>query len=89
MPIYEFCCNNCDHQFELLQKVSDPLPCECPNCDKAEIQKLVSATSFRLKGSGWYETDFKYKPKSKPETKDSTSQTKSDKKETKSEATAG
>ena len=68
MPIYEFCCHNCGHEFELLQKISDPLPSECPNCDKADVQKLVSATSFRLKGSGWYETDFKNKPKPKTET---------------------
>lgn len=68
MPIYEFCCHNCGHEFELLQKISDPLPSECPNCDKGNVQKLVSATSFRLKGSGWYETDFKNKSKPKTET---------------------
>lgn len=61
MPIYEYACGNCDSQFELLQKVSDAPASDCPHCDKPDVKKLVSATSFRLKGSGWYETDFKDK----------------------------
>lgn len=59
MPIYEYACGNCDSHFELLQKVSDEPASDCPNCSKPDVRKLVSATTFRLKGSGWYETDFK------------------------------
>ena len=59
MPIYEYKCLKCSHQFELIQKFSDN-PIEiCPKCSKKSVQKLVSAPSFRLKGGGWYETDFK------------------------------
>ncbi|WP_144391724.1 FmdB family zinc ribbon protein [Pleionea sediminis] len=59
MPIYEYQCGACDHQFEKLQKMSDSPLVECPECDKPELKKLVSAAGFQLKGSGWYETDFK------------------------------
>jgi len=63
MPIYEYRCGACDHEFEARQKMSeDPLK-ECPDCGKAELKKLISAVGFRLKGTGWYETDFKSKPK--------------------------
>jgi len=59
MPIYEYRCNACEHQFDALQKMSDD-PLEiCPKCDKDSLVKLLSAPSFRLSGSGWYETDFK------------------------------
>ncbi len=59
MPIYEYRCDSCNHEFEKLQKIADPPPAECPECGAADIRKLVSAAGFRLKGSGWYETDFK------------------------------
>lgn len=59
MPIYEYQCANCEHKMEALQKISDEPLKACPACDKPELVKLVSAASFRLKGSGWYETDFK------------------------------
>jgi putative FmdB family regulatory protein len=59
MPIYDYKCSNCEHQFELIQKFSDQPAKVCPECSKKSIQKLVSAPSFRLKGGGWYETDFK------------------------------
>lgn len=59
MPIYEYQCQQCGHQLEALQKISDDPLKECPQCRQAELQKLVSAASFRLKGGGWYETDFK------------------------------
>lgn len=59
MPIYEYLCDNCDHHFEMLQKVNDEPTAQCPNCEQSQVKRLVSATSFRLKGSGWYETDFK------------------------------
>ena len=59
MPIYDYKCSNCGHQFELIQKFSDQPTEICPQCSKKSVQKLVSAPSFRLKGGGWYETDFK------------------------------
>jgi len=59
MPIYEYQCQACGHQLEVLQKVSDAPLKKCPECGKPRLQKLMSAPSFRLKGGGWYETDFK------------------------------
>lgn len=59
MPIYEYRCASCGAELEKLQKISDPPLVECPECGKDALVKLVSASSFRLKGSGWYETDFK------------------------------
>jgi putative FmdB family regulatory protein len=59
MPFYEYQCNNCGHTLEAMQKVSDPPLRKCPHCGKPQLQKLMSAPVFRLKGSGWYETDFK------------------------------
>lgn len=59
MPIYEYQCQSCGHELEALQKISDNLLINCPACDKTELKKLVSASAFRLSGSGWYETDFK------------------------------
>ena len=59
MPIYEYKCSHCGHQLEAIQKISDDPLLLCPNCDKQGLKKQVTAPSFRLKGSGWYETDFK------------------------------
>lgn len=59
MPIYEYACEKCGHQLEALQKISDPPLRKCPECGALRLKKLVSAPQFRLKGSGWYETDFK------------------------------
>jgi putative FmdB family regulatory protein len=59
MPLYEYRCDTCEHQFEALQKMSDEPLLHCPACDDAALRKLVSAAGFRLKGDGWYETDFK------------------------------
>ena len=59
MPIYEYACRRCDHQFDALQKMSDAALTECPGCGEASLRKLLSAPKFRLKGQGWYETDFK------------------------------
>jgi putative FmdB family regulatory protein len=59
MPFYEYQCNNCGHTLEAMQKVSDPPLKKCPHCGKPQLQKLMSAPVFRLKGGGWYETDFK------------------------------
>jgi putative FmdB family regulatory protein len=59
MPLYEYRCDACEHEFEALQKMSDEPLTECPQCGANELRKLVSAAGFRLKGEGWYETDFK------------------------------
>lgn len=59
MPIYEYRCAACGHYTDALQKMSDPPLRKCPECGKAKLQRLVSAPQFRLKGDGWYETDFK------------------------------
>ena len=59
MPIYEYKCSKCEHQFEIIQRFSDNPLESCPECGQKSIKKLVSAPSFRLKGGGWYETDFK------------------------------
>ncbi|HEY7930538.1 MAG TPA: zinc ribbon domain-containing protein [Steroidobacteraceae bacterium] len=59
MPFYEYQCSQCAHSFEALQKISDAPLKKCPSCGRNTLKKLVSAPVFRLKGSGWYETDFK------------------------------
>lgn len=59
MPIYEYQCQNCATEVEVLQKISDAPLQDCPECGEASLRKKVSAAAFRLKGSGWYETDFK------------------------------
>ncbi len=59
MPFYEYECSNCRFYVEVLQKISDQPLKKCPSCGKNALKKLVSAPVFRLKGSGWYETDFK------------------------------
>jgi putative FmdB family regulatory protein len=59
MPIYEYRCRQCGHQLERLQKLSDAPLSVCPECGKPKLQRLISAAGFRLKGGGWYETDFK------------------------------
>jgi putative FmdB family regulatory protein len=59
MPIYAFACSACGHHFDRLQKMSDPDPAQCPECGAEQVKRQVTAPSFRLAGSGWYETDFK------------------------------
>ena len=59
MPIYEYRCAACGHYLDALQKMTDAPLRKCPECGKSRLQRLVSAPQFRLKGSGWYETDFK------------------------------
>jgi putative FmdB family regulatory protein len=61
MPIYEYQCGECGHVFDALQKMRDDPLSDCPDCGKPELRKLMSAPNFRLKGAGWYETDFKDK----------------------------
>ena len=59
MPIYEYKCQACQKQIEALQKMSEAPLIDCPQCGKPALKKQVSAAAFRLKGGGWYETDFK------------------------------
>lgn len=59
MPIYEYRCESCGHELDALQKLSDGPLQDCPDCQAPSLRRLISAPSFRLKGDGWYETDFK------------------------------
>ena len=59
MPIYEYECQSCGHELEKLQRMSDAPLTDCPACEKPGLRRKVSAAGFRLKGGGWYETDFK------------------------------
>jgi putative FmdB family regulatory protein len=98
MPFYEYECSACKHHTEVLQKISDAPLKKCPNCGKQTLQRLISAPVFRLKGGGWYETDFKSdnetkrnlvgkeEGESKPEEKKTEASTDSSKSEAKTEA---
>jgi putative FmdB family regulatory protein len=68
MPIYEYRCDSCGFQKEFIQKMSDAPLTTCPECGKETFSKMLSAAGFQLKGSGWYQTDFKggSKPKEEP-----------------------
>ncbi len=59
MPIYAFACTACGHHYDRLQKLADPDPDACPECSADAVKRQITAPSFRLSGSGWYETDFK------------------------------
>jgi len=59
MPIYEYACKKCDHRLDALQKIADAPLVDCPECGEPSLKRLLSAPRFRLKGEGWYETDFK------------------------------
>jgi len=59
VPIYEYRCESCDHRLEKLQKMSEGVLVDCPECERPALKRLISAAAFRLRGSGWYETDFK------------------------------
>lgn len=59
MPIYEYQCKSCGHQLEAIQGFNDAPLTECPECHKPDLNKLLSAPAFHLKGTGWYATDFK------------------------------
>ncbi len=67
MPIYAYTCSSCGMQKDVMQKISDPLLTTCPECGKETFTKQLTAAGFQLKGSGYYVTDFKDKPKPKPE----------------------
>jgi len=90
LPIYEYACKSCNHTLDALQKMSDDPLVDCPVCGNPDLKRLISAPRFRLKGQGWYETDFKQdnqrnlakgdsesvKPDSKSDKKDSGDKTK-------------
>ena len=59
MPIYGYICENCEHTLDALQKMSDDPLVDCPDCGEPRLKRQLSAPRFRLKGQGWYETDFK------------------------------
>lgn len=59
MPIYEYLCEQCGNEIEALQKLSEDPLTKCPACEAEALKKKISAAAFRLKGGGWYETDFK------------------------------
>ncbi len=59
MPIYAYRCESCGFAKDVLQKISDPVLTDCPECGRAKFQKQVTAAGFQLKGSGWYVTDFR------------------------------
>ena len=59
MSIYEYECTQCGHQLDALQGINEPRLSDCPACNKTSLKRLISAPNFRLKGKGWYETDFK------------------------------
>ncbi len=71
MPIYEYQCQACGEQLDKLQKMSDAALTTCPKCDKETLKRIISASGFRLKGTGWYETDFKNKKTTEPKKKES------------------
>lgn len=77
MPIYEYRCDTCGHELEAFQKVNDWVLQECPVCKKETLKRLISAPAFHLKGSGWYVTDFKEKPKQKENSTEPTKVTES------------
>ncbi len=59
MPLYEYSCAACGATSEINHRMSDPSPTDCPVCGAPKLSKMISAAGFRLKGAGWYETDFK------------------------------
>lgn len=86
MPIYEYQCKNCGQTLEKLQKISDAPLINCFYCGQPTLEKLVSSPSFRLKGKGWYETDFKTKSDSQKNLVSSEQPEKPKKKETVTES---
>ena len=86
MPFYEYSCESCGHELEALQRLSAEPLVDCPACGAAALRKKVSAAAFRLKGTGWYETDFKDSGKPKTESDDKTDGNKDSKADGKQEA---
>jgi putative FmdB family regulatory protein len=89
MPIYEYKCDNCGHQLEAFQKLSDDPLVSCPQCQNDTLIKKVSAAGFRLKGGGWYETDFKSGKKKNVAGSESNSSSSSDSSSSSSSSSSG
>ena len=83
MPIYEYRCESCGHELDALQKLSEPPLRDCPDCRAPSLRRLISPASFRLKGGGWYETDFKSDKEKKRNLVESPAEAKEDKGEKK------
>jgi len=75
MPIYGYVCKHCEHTLDVLQKISDDPLVDCPECGEPQLKRQLSAPRFRLKGTGWYETDFKDKKPKKDEKTSSANKT--------------
>ncbi|MBI5491006.1 MAG: zinc ribbon domain-containing protein [Deltaproteobacteria bacterium] len=58
MPVYEYLCGKCRYEFEEMQRITDAPIRKCPKCGKPAVERLISRSSFVLKGSGWYVTDY-------------------------------
>ena len=58
MPTYEYLCSACGHSYEIVQKMSEDSLKTCPKCNKDSLRRVINATAFHLKGSGWYKTDY-------------------------------
>ena len=84
MPTYEYMCEKCEHEFEREQRISEPPVKTCPECRSRKVKKLISRTSFVLKGGGWY-SDLYSSSQSKSEGKDSKSESSSESKPSTSE----
>ena len=89
MPIYEYRCESCGEELEKLQRMSDEKLVDCPACGEPALKRLVSAAAFRLKGSGWYETDFKKDNKRNLHDSGSKASTDSNAKKTEKSSSAG
>lgn len=78
MPIYEYRCPDCGHEFERLQSYKDPAVTDCPSCGAGQVKKLISKTSFALKGGGWYKDHYGLKSGGGAKSSDSGGSSKSD-----------
>jgi putative FmdB family regulatory protein len=78
MPIYEYRCPDCGHEFERLQSYKDPAVTDCPSCSGGQVKKLISKTSFALKGGGWYKDHYGLKSGGGASSGDSGGSSKSD-----------
>lgn len=85
MPTYEYLCEKCDHEFEREQRISDPPVKTCPECRSRKVKKLISRTSFVLKGGGWYSDLYSSSKKDDASSKDSSKDSESTKSESASE----
>lgn len=88
MPTYEYQCAACGHQLEAFQKITEEPLTDCPSCQKSALTKLISATNFQLKGTGWYVTDIRDKGKPKPAETEAAPAAKTESTDTKSDSTS-